>query len=146
MILTSEAGTHHHVLEDCQFVQRPDNLVGARHPHVGKVIRLCPGHIFITKYDTALFGSIDPIDHIEQGSLACSIRSDQTKDLALRQIKSDSGERLQSTKTFRHSLSRQKDRHTSILLSGGNFCLSQPIRPAGMKRMMSNIRAPAMTS
>ena len=61
-----EARAHHDILPNRKFVQRPDDLMRARHSHAGQLVRFETSHIPVAEDDASLFRRVNAVDGVEE--------------------------------------------------------------------------------
>src|SRR5690606_36207281 len=86
--------SHEDVVEDRHPGKQRDVLKGPADAEARRRTGSAEMNLLATQQDLASFGSVDSIDHVQHGALACPVRADDRQDLSLPYLERDLAEHL----------------------------------------------------
>src|ERR1700758_3664456 len=78
-VVATEAATNRAVLQHRHSRKRLDDLMRARHAATGNVVGFLTGDTRSVEHDSSGVWGVHAVDQVEDGRLACSIRTDEAK-------------------------------------------------------------------
>lgn len=86
--------SHLHVLTHREASKRPAVLERAREAYPAALVRSPPRHVATLELDRPLVREVEAGEHVDEGRLSGSVRTDETDDLMPMQLECDVVERL----------------------------------------------------